>query len=107
MGLNVEIFEDHLIITDGCEVDCGKSNIVKNPRMSFRDEIMKNSSGVEAHRCLWSCNVVVAKGLYEAIASFELRCPSCGKTYQVGRNELVIGAEACRKIHEIADDTFK
>ena len=37
MGLNIGIFEDHLVITDGCEIDRVESNVIDNLRMKQRD----------------------------------------------------------------------
>ncbi|GEM_PF-3164842 len=105
MSLDIKVEDNHFIVSDGCEINRGNSNI-SNVSVGERpmgdaaaqatiriDTTKRVTSEKSASRFLYYISTGIVHQFYRNDIRLELTCPTCGKTYVLGRNEFQIGED--------------
>ncbi len=99
MSLNYQVFEHHLVVSDGCKIDTLESCLTNNNDLKYIDEICREDNAWREKNFLFYRNIFMLKYNYYEDVPIELTCPVCEKDYSLGKEELSI----LKKYYDSAD----
>ncbi len=90
MVLSIDVFDHHLVVTDGCRVDTLESCLVNDEDLKYIDRVCREDNPQIERNFLLYRNIFLLKPNYINDKPIELDCPVCKKHYSLGKEELHI-----------------